>query len=78
MLPRMGDQWIHVRYEELIDDLPGVARSTLNLLGVDFDEKVLKFHEHARTKRVMSPSHADVVQPLYHGRWDAGGITRST
>jgi len=72
MLPRMGDQWMHVRYEELIEDLPGVARSTLSFLGVEFDENVLKFYEHARTKRVKSPSHADVVKPVYRtavGRW---------
>jgi hypothetical protein len=72
MLPRMEDQWIHVRYEELIDDLPRVARSALSFLGVEFDERVLRFHEHARTKRVKSPSHAEVIQPLYRravGRW---------
>jgi tetratricopeptide (TPR) repeat protein len=72
MLPRMGDQWRYVRYEELIDDLPSVARSTLEFLGVGFEENVLKFYEHARTKRVHSPSHADVQKPLYRtavGRW---------
>jgi tetratricopeptide (TPR) repeat protein len=72
MLPRMGDQWIHVRYEELIDDLPTVARSVLGFLGVEFEENVVKYYEHARTKRVNSPSHADVQKPLYRtavGRW---------
>lgn len=72
MQPRMGDQWVHVRYEELIDDLPGVARSVLGFLGVGFEENVLKFYEHARTKRVNSPSHADVQKPVYRtavGRW---------
>ena len=72
MRPRMGDRWIQVRYEELIEDLPAVARSTLNFLEVEFDENVLKFYEHARTKRVKSPSHAEVLKPLYRtavGRW---------
>ncbi len=72
MLPRMGDQWMHVRYEELIDDLPAVARSVLGFLGVGFEDNVLKFYEHARTKRVNSPSHADVQKPIYRtavGRW---------
>ena len=72
MRPRLGDQWLEVRYEELIDDLPRVARSTLDFLGVEFDENVLKFHEHARTKRVQSPSHAEVLKPVYRtavGRW---------
>jgi tetratricopeptide (TPR) repeat protein len=72
MRPRMGDKWKHVRYEDLIDDLPGMARSTLSFLGVEFDENVLKFYEHARTKRVKSPSHAEVLKPVYRtavGRW---------
>jgi len=72
MLPRMGDQWRYVRYEEMIDDLPSVARSALGFLGLGFEDNVLKFYEHAQAKRVMSPSHADVKKPLYRtavGRW---------
>ena len=72
MLPRMGNQWMYVRYEEMITDLPAVARSVLNFLGLPFEENVLKFYEHARTRRVTSPSHADVRKPLYQtavGRW---------
>ena len=72
MLPRMGNQWMYVRYEELIDDLPSVARSVLGFLGLEFEDNVLKYYEHARTKRVNSPSHADVQKPLYRtavGRW---------
>lgn len=72
MRPRMGDQWKEVRYEEMVDDLPSVARSTLEFLGLSYEENVLKFYEHARTKRVHSPSHADVRKPLYRtavGRW---------
>jgi Tfp pilus assembly protein PilF len=72
MLPRMGNQWMQVRYEEMIDDLPVVARSALEFLGLEFEDNVLKFFEHARTKRVNSPSSADVRKPLYRtavGRW---------
>jgi len=72
MLPRLGDHWMYVRYEEMVDDLPAVARSVLGFLGVGFEDNVLKFYEHARAKRVKSPSHADVRKPLYRtavGRW---------
>jgi tetratricopeptide (TPR) repeat protein len=72
MLPRLGDRCLPVRYEEMIDDLPRVARSTLEFLGVGFEDDVLKFYEHARTKRVNSPAYADVKKPLYRtavGRW---------
>jgi tetratricopeptide (TPR) repeat protein len=72
MMPRMGGQWMYVRYEEMVNDLPSVARSTLEFLGLGFEESVLKFYEHAQTRRVSSPSHADVRKPLYRtalGRW---------
>lgn len=72
MRPRMGNQWKEVRYEEMVEDLPSVARSTLEFLGLVYEENVLKFYEHAQTKRVHSPSHADVRKPLYRtavGRW---------
>jgi hypothetical protein len=72
MLPRLGDQAMPVRYEEIVDDLPTVARSVLGFLGVGFEENVLRFYEHARTKRVNSPSQAEVKKPVYRtavGRW---------
>jgi tetratricopeptide (TPR) repeat protein len=72
MRPRMGDQWKEIRYEEMVDDLSSVARSTLEFLGLGYEENVLKFYEHARMKRVLSPSRADVKKPLYRtavGRW---------
>ena len=72
MLPRMGNQWMYVRYEEMVEDLPAVARSVLEFLGVGFEDNVLKFYEHARAKRVTSPSRDDVRKPLYRtavGRW---------
>jgi hypothetical protein len=56
----------------MIDGLPSVARSALRFLGLEFEDNVLKFYEHARKKRVNSPSHADVQKPLYRtavGRW---------
>jgi hypothetical protein len=72
MLPRIGNQGMQVRYEEMVDDLPAVARSVLEFLGLGFEDNVLKFFEHARTKHVHSPSRADVRKPLYRtavGRW---------
>ena len=72
MRPRLGSQWMEVRYEEMVADLPAVAHSVLGFLGVGYEENVLRFYEHARMKRVHSPSHADVRKPLYRtavGRW---------
>ena len=72
MLPRIGNQWMYVRYEELTQDLPAVAKSALGFLGLGFEDKVLKFYEHARTRPVKSRAQADVQKPLYRkavGRW---------
>jgi hypothetical protein len=72
MRERLEDRWIEVRYEDMVDDLAGVARSTLRFLDVEFVESVLRFHDHALGKRVKSPSYAEVRKPVYRsavGRW---------
>jgi tetratricopeptide (TPR) repeat protein len=72
MAPRLSERWRYIRYEEMVGDLPSVARSVLAFLNLPFEETVLKFHEHAQKKRVNSPSHADVRKPIYGtavGRW---------
>jgi tetratricopeptide (TPR) repeat protein len=72
MLPRMGGQAMYARYEEMVEDLPSVARAVLSFLGLGFEENTLKFSEHARTKRINSPSQAEVKKPVYQsavGRW---------
>jgi tetratricopeptide (TPR) repeat protein len=72
MRPRLAGGFLEVRYEDLVGDLPGVARQALELLGVPFDAAVLGYDAHARSKRVRSPSYADVAKPLYRtaiGRW---------
>jgi hypothetical protein len=52
--------------------LESVARKALAFLGVPWDDRVLAFQETARKKRVISPTYADVTQPVYQrarGRW---------
>jgi tetratricopeptide (TPR) repeat protein len=64
--------WIEFRYEEVVADLETHARRILEFLGLPWDERVLKFYEHAREKIVRSPTYKDVTQPVYHksvGRW---------
>ena len=41
-------------------------------VGLAWDDKVLRFYEHAREKIVRSPTYKDVTQPIYAksvGRW---------
>jgi tetratricopeptide (TPR) repeat protein len=72
MLPRMSNPSLEVRYEDMVHDLPSASRRVLDFLGVKWDEKVLRFHEHARAKPVRSPTYAEVTKPLFKtaiGRW---------
>jgi hypothetical protein len=64
--------WLEFRYEDVVADLEREARKILSFLGLPWDDRVLKFYEHAREKLVRSPTYKDVTQPVYHksvGRW---------
>ena len=72
LAPLMPSPSLEVHYEDMVEDLESVARRTLEFLGVPWDAKVLGFDEHARQKTVLSPTYADVTQPVYKravGRW---------
>jgi tetratricopeptide (TPR) repeat protein len=64
--------WLELRYEDLVVDLEAQAQRILDFLGLPWDDKVLRFYEHAREKIVRSPTYKDVTQPVYAksvGRW---------
>jgi tetratricopeptide (TPR) repeat protein len=64
--------WIEFRYEDVVADLEGESRRILEFLGLPWDDKVLKFYEHAREKMVRSPTYQDVTRPVYQAsvnRW---------
>jgi hypothetical protein len=70
--PCVGSAAIEVRYEDLVDNLEAGARRVLDFLGVGWDERVLRFNEHAQTKTIRSPTYAEVTQPVFKtaiGRW---------
>jgi tetratricopeptide (TPR) repeat protein len=72
MQPRLKNPAIEIRYEELVNDLESASRRALNFLGVGWDERVLRFNEHARNKTVRSPTSTDVTKPIFKtavGRW---------
>ncbi len=72
LLPRLRNPFLEVRYEELVDDLEGTSRKVLGFLEVPWDEQVLRFDEHARSKSLGSPSYAEVIKPVSKraiGRW---------
>ena len=64
--------WLEFRYEDVVADLETHARRILEFLGLPWNEKVLRFYEHAREKVVRSPTYKDVTEPVYQrsvGRW---------
>ena len=72
ILPRLRNAWTEVRYEDMVADLRSASRRTLDFLGVQWDEGVLRFHDHARSKPLRSPSYAEVTKPVFKsavGRW---------
>ena len=72
LLPRLRNSFLEVRYEELVADLEGTTRKALGFLGIPWDEHVLRFDEHARSKSLRSPSYAEVTKPISKraiGRW---------
>jgi tetratricopeptide (TPR) repeat protein len=70
--PLLKNPWLEVRYEDIVSDLESVSRKALEFLGVPWDDRVLKFSEHAQQKAVRSPTYADVTKPVFKtavGRW---------
>ena len=70
--PCLGNTALEVRYEDLVQNLEANARRVLEFLGVGWDERVLRFNEHAASKTVRSPTYADVTKPIFKtavGRW---------
>jgi tetratricopeptide (TPR) repeat protein len=64
--------WCEVRYEDVVADLEGQARRALDVLGVEWDEAVLKYRVRPQQSPVMSPTYESVAKPIYTtaiGRW---------
>jgi tetratricopeptide (TPR) repeat protein len=69
---RIPNPHLEVRYEDMVENLESSARRVLAFLGVPWDERVLRFNEHARKKLVRSPTYAAVAKPVFKGaigRW---------
>lgn len=65
---RLAAPWREVRYEDMVRDLPGEARKTLDFLGLPWEAQVLSFHQSLTP--VRSPSYASASQPVHAGALD--------
>jgi tetratricopeptide (TPR) repeat protein len=53
---------LHVRYEDLVDDIEGQTRSILDFLGLEFEPDCIDFH--LSTGAVATPSSEQVRRPI--------------
>jgi hypothetical protein len=68
---QIGD-WVEVRYEQSVADLPTEAARMLAAMELPWDDAVLAYRDRAETRPVFSPTYEAVAQPLYAssiGRW---------
>ncbi|MEM9416123.1 MAG: sulfotransferase [Planctomycetota bacterium] len=66
------EQYLEVRYEDVVADTESQARRALAFLDLPWDDGVLRFQEHVAGKQVDSPTYEQVGQPIYTssiGRW---------
>ncbi|MCP5477014.1 MAG: sulfotransferase [Lysobacterales bacterium] len=66
----LGEAWLEVRYEQVVDDLEAQARRILAHCGLPWDPTVLEFHRNQAP--VATASSVQVRQPLYRSsvaRW---------
>lgn len=54
---------LDVRYEELVGNQAGTSRRMIEFCGLEWDDRVLRFHETRRN--VATPSFEQVRQPMY-------------
>jgi tetratricopeptide (TPR) repeat protein len=64
---RFGCNVCEVRYEEMVENLEGNAKKVLDFLGMDWNESVMDYDQHARDKIVRSPT-ANAVTEKVHSR----------
>jgi tetratricopeptide (TPR) repeat protein len=63
---------VSIRYEDLVADLASETRRILDALGLPWDDAVLGYAEHAKSRAISTPSYHQVVQPIYRrsvDRW---------
>lgn len=60
---QMAMRYLPVRYEDMVEDMPGSVRRMLDFIGESFDERCVNFQENRRLPQ--TPSYAQVTEKLY-------------
>ncbi|MFZ2237332.1 MAG: sulfotransferase [Dokdonella sp.] len=65
---------LELRYEDVVDDIDAQSRRIADFIGIDWDRRMVDFHDHARERGfIATPSYHQVVEPLNRkgvGRWE--------
>ena len=67
----LGERWIPVKYEELVEDFDTTSQRLAGQLGIAFDPAMQQYRRQEQ-RHVNSPTHAEVRKPLFGssiGRW---------
>ncbi len=54
-----------IRYEDLVADFEGEARRLIQYLGVNWNDAILDYAEHAKTRVINTPSYHQVTKPIF-------------
>lgn len=61
---RLPSPHMQVRYEDMVADLEGTSRRVLDFLGLEWNPRVLRFNDHAKTKLLRCGIDAAVAKPI--------------
>ncbi|MGB5259882.1 MAG: sulfotransferase [Gammaproteobacteria bacterium] len=65
-------RFYELRYEELVGNFEAEARRLVEFTGEAWDDRVLRYYEHAGDRDISTPSYSAVVSPVHSGaigRW---------
>lgn len=69
----ISGQMHYIRYEDLVEDFESQVTGVLDFMGLEWDDAVTRYHEHAMQRgSLATPSYTGVTQKLYKGamnRW---------
>jgi tetratricopeptide (TPR) repeat protein len=68
----LPDNIYEIRYEDLVRDFGGESARLLDFLELEWDDNLLKFHEHAKNRWIKTPSYEQVCKPIYAMQPGAG------
>lgn len=65
---------LELRYEDVVDDIEAQSRRIADFVGVDWDARMVNFHERAKERGfIATPSYHQVVEPINRkgvARWE--------